>query len=223
MPNLPPPPQPPRPGFAFLGFGGDDQRVGDAERDQVAAQLAEHHVAGRLDSEELSRRTESALAARTAGELRRLTGDLPQLPSAASPQGLLLRPRGPFPGTSYAGFWARAGGLWLDLLALGGVMGGVAPVADASHLSALLGAVPAVYFVGFWGAVGRSPGMWVAGVRLVREEDGGRLGFRRSLLRAVGYLLDLPTLGVGCAWAAVDRRRQAWHDKMAGSYVIRSR
>ncbi|EQD80242.1 membrane protein containing RDD domain protein [mine drainage metagenome] len=95
------------------------------------------------------------------------------------------------------------------------------PLAAGAHLSALLSLTPAAYFVGFWGAVGRSPGMWLVGIRVVRAEDGGRLGFRRSLLRAAGYLLDLASCFLGFGWAAVDAHRQGWHDKIAGSYVVR--
>ncbi|MFC4531887.1 DUF1707 SHOCT-like domain-containing protein [Sphaerisporangium dianthi] len=55
----------------------DDLRIGDAERDEVAAALREHFAQGRLTHEELDERLDTALAARTAGELRQVTADLP--------------------------------------------------------------------------------------------------------------------------------------------------
>ena len=206
-----------------LGRRPAAQRVGDAERDAVTAELAEHHVAGRLTTEELRTRCELALAARTRAELDRLTADLPRNQPGPEALSWLARPPGPFPGTRFAGFWARAGGLWLDGVALIAGNAALSIPAAGAHLGPLLWLSPVAYFVGFWGSAGRTPGMWIAGVRVVREEDGGRLGFRRSLLRLAGYLVDMTTAGAGFLWAAVDRRRQGWHDKIAGSLVLRSR
>ncbi|WP_181871214.1 DUF1707 SHOCT-like domain-containing protein [Sphaerisporangium album] len=55
----------------------DDLRIGDAERDEVMTALREHFAQGRLTHEELDERLDTVLAARTAGELRRATADLP--------------------------------------------------------------------------------------------------------------------------------------------------
>ncbi|MEV5407595.1 DUF1707 domain-containing protein [Thermopolyspora sp. NPDC052614] len=54
-----------------------DLRIGDAERDEVMAALREHFAQGRLTSDELDERLESALRARTARDLQALTADLP--------------------------------------------------------------------------------------------------------------------------------------------------
>jgi uncharacterized RDD family membrane protein YckC len=199
-------------------------RASDADREQVTGQLAEHHVAGRLTTDELRERTNRALDARTIGELRAVLADLPSgFANPVNPWDALLasRSRGPFPGLAYGGFWAKAGALWADLLVITGISAGLDPLAMGAHLGALVALTPAVYFVGFWGSLGRSPGMWLVGVRVVRAEDGGRLGFRRSLLRAAGYLLDLASCFIGFGWAALDPHRQGWHDKIAGSYVVR--
>ena len=64
-------------------------RVSDAERDQVAAVLAEALAAGRLSPVEHTERLEAAYAAKTRGDLAPLTGDLPEVrPGAALPAGL---------------------------------------------------------------------------------------------------------------------------------------
>ncbi|MFL6053373.1 MAG: DUF1707 domain-containing protein [Actinoallomurus sp.] len=54
-----------------------DLRVGDAERDAVASALHEHFAQGRLDREELDERLATALSAKTVGDLREVTRDLP--------------------------------------------------------------------------------------------------------------------------------------------------
>ena len=55
----------------------DGQRIGDAERDLVVSALHAHFAAGRLDQGEVEERLANALAAKTAGELRRTVMDLP--------------------------------------------------------------------------------------------------------------------------------------------------
>jgi hypothetical protein len=52
-------------------------RASDADREQLIAELNEHSVAGRLDTDELERRVQEAYEARTTGELDALRSDLP--------------------------------------------------------------------------------------------------------------------------------------------------
>jgi uncharacterized protein DUF1707 len=59
------------------GHLDDGLRVGDAERERAADELAGHAVAGRLTGEELEQRVGLAWAARTRGDLARLLDDLP--------------------------------------------------------------------------------------------------------------------------------------------------
>ncbi|CAA9319846.1 MAG: hypothetical protein AVDCRST_MAG48-2576 [uncultured Friedmanniella sp.] len=54
-------------------------RASDDDRDHVLEALERHHVAGRLDLDELDRRTTAALAAVTLDDLAALTLDLPEL------------------------------------------------------------------------------------------------------------------------------------------------
>ncbi|GAB3967461.1 hypothetical protein GCM10029978_034810 [Actinoallomurus acanthiterrae] len=78
----------------------DDLRVGDAERDEVASALHEHFAQGRLTREELDERLSAALSAKTVGDLREVTRDLPVSPDAlahlSGPD--LPGPRGPWRG-----------------------------------------------------------------------------------------------------------------------------
>jgi Domain of unknown function (DUF1707) len=56
---------------------GAERRADDAEREAVAGQLREHYAAGRLTIDEFRARLDAAYAAVTAGELSRVTADLP--------------------------------------------------------------------------------------------------------------------------------------------------
>jgi hypothetical protein len=63
----------------------DDLRVGDSEREAVAAELREHYAQGRLTIEDFQRRLDAALSARTRGDLDRLIRDLPHTMPAGTP------------------------------------------------------------------------------------------------------------------------------------------
>jgi hypothetical protein len=55
-----------------------DMRASDRDRDCAGAALREAYTAGRLDAEEFHERLDAAYAAKTWGELRELTADLPE-------------------------------------------------------------------------------------------------------------------------------------------------
>jgi len=60
-------------------------RIGDAERDAVAAELREHFAHGRLTLEEFNQRIDAVFAAKTQRDLSRLTSDLPHVRSGGTP------------------------------------------------------------------------------------------------------------------------------------------
>jgi hypothetical protein len=102
---------------------GPNMRVGDTEREAVAAQLREHYADGRLTLDELNDRLDQALAAKTRADLNTVLRDLPTTPTArplVSPQPAYDR-QGPRPGYTLlapvmALFWMAAtllGGLFL--------------------------------------------------------------------------------------------------------------
>jgi hypothetical protein len=63
----------------------DDMRVSDAERNKVQDQLKRAHDAGQLDLNEFDERIQSVWAARTRGQLEKVTADLPNLPVPRAP------------------------------------------------------------------------------------------------------------------------------------------
>jgi len=68
---------------------GYNVRVGDADREAVAAQLREHFADGRLTLEELNERLDQAFAAKTKADLNIVLRDLPHAarPTATMPHG----------------------------------------------------------------------------------------------------------------------------------------
>ncbi len=71
-------------------------------------------------------------------------------------------------------------------------------------------------------AQGKTPGKWLVGVRAVNKRDGRLPGLGRMLVReTIGKFLSGFFLGLGYFWAIWDRDTQAWHDKIAGTLVLR--
>jgi uncharacterized RDD family membrane protein YckC len=104
----------------------------------------------------------------------------------------------------------------------------IADLADPTKLSSTVIlismfyiALMIAYFTYFHGATGRTPGKMLLGLQ-VFSADGTPISFGIAFLRAVGYLISslLFTIPVGFIWAAFDKRKQGWHDKIAGTVVI---
>ena len=74
-----------------------------------------------------------------------------------------------------------------------------------------------------WGNInGRSVGKRAMGLRLACSDSGGRPGVRRAVLRTLGQLITLATLGLGYTIALFDSRHRTLHDRAAGTIVIES-
>ena len=41
------------------------------------------------------------------------------------------------------------------------------------------------------------------------------------MIRAIGYHVSSIFCGLGYIWAIFDKNNQTWHDKLAGTYVVR--
>lgn len=77
-----------------------------------------------------------------------------------------------------------------------------------------------LYFVSFWSRSGRTLGYRVAGLQLVKS-DGSMPTFATALVRFMGASLTVSSLFVGYLCILWDRRKQAVHDKFAGTMVVK--
>jgi Flp pilus assembly protein TadB len=78
-------------------------RASDADRDAVAERLRRAAIEGRLDPDELDERLDTALRAKTYGELDRLVADLPGMPATPRrPQRSRQPQRKPAIGVAFA-------------------------------------------------------------------------------------------------------------------------
>jgi uncharacterized RDD family membrane protein YckC len=63
--------------------------------------------------------------------------------------------------------------------------------------------------------------MKALGMRVVRT-DGTPLTVTGAVMRYVGLILSVAALFIGIIWIAVDAEKQGWHDKIAGTHVVRA-
>jgi uncharacterized RDD family membrane protein YckC len=77
-----------------------------------------------------------------------------------------------------------------------------------------------VYHVSFWTLKGTTLGGIICQLRLVRT-DGAPVGFSEALVRGLTGIFSLAVFGLGFLWILKDPDRQAWHDRVAGTYVVK--
>lgn len=75
------------------------------------------------------------------------------------------------------------------------------------------------YQLFFWMLTGQTPGKALLGLRVVTTK-GNRVTPLRGILRLIGYVISALPLYFGFLWILGDDRRQGWHDKIAGTYVV---
>ena len=149
-------------------------------------------------------------------------------PAAASDQA--AAPNAAAAADIYAGFWRRVAATLIDNLLLLPVVFVLALPLNAAGVppGQVEALVNLVAFVGFWlycaafesserqATLGKlALGLKVTGL------DGGRISFARATGRYFAEILSGLTLGIGYVMVAFSRRRQALHDMVAGTVVVR--
>jgi uncharacterized RDD family membrane protein YckC len=130
----------------------------------------------------------------------------------------------------YAGFWQRGLAFLIDWLlvvvismpvivvAFGAGYFSLDPVRRLGDL--LIALVVGIVIVSFWRYCGATPGKLAVGVKIVDAQTGNPPSTGRLVVRLLCYLLSALPLYLGFLWVAIDRRKQGWHDKIAGTVVI---
>jgi uncharacterized RDD family membrane protein YckC len=113
-----------------------------------------------------------------------------------------------------AGFWIRMVALLLDALLVGVLLGALNHVFNMQLL------VLAIYAAVMWKLRGSTIGGIVFDLQIVRL-DGRPIDWETAIVRALSCFLSLAAAGLGFFWIAFDDGKQAWHDKIAGTAVVR--
>jgi uncharacterized RDD family membrane protein YckC len=133
----------------------------------------------------------------------------------------------------YAGFWIRVGATLIDTVIIIIVL--MVPLSFIYGQQYLLGdqylrgfwdlilgyVVPIVATIWFWLRFMGTPGKMALKLRVVDARTGNKLSLGQAIGRYFAYILSILPLGLGFIWIGIDSRKQSWHDKLAGTVVIR--
>lgn len=134
---------------------------------------------------------------------------------------------------AYGGFWIRVWASIIDsfLIALlvGPVLWGLygKEYFQAEKLIAgpadflLTWVLPAIAVILFWMYKSATPGKMATGLRVVDAKSGTTPSTGQCIGRYLGYYVSLLPFGLGILWIAFDARKQGFHDKLAGTVVVR--
>jgi uncharacterized RDD family membrane protein YckC len=135
--------------------------------------------------------------------------------------------------TEYAGFWVRVGAMLVDAV--------IVMIALLVPLSFIYGEsywtdtqliygfwdlllqyiVPFVATIWFWIRHRATPGKMATKLQVVDATTGDNLSVGQAIGRYFAYLVSALPLCLGFIWIGIDKRNQGWHDKLAGTVVIR--
>ena len=134
----------------------------------------------------------------------------------------------------YAGFWIRVGAALIDTIILAII---IYPI-----LTAIYGAgywledswfkgfwdllfsyfLPAVAVVLFWVYKSATPGKMATKLTIVDANTGAKPSTGQFVVRYLGYYISMLPFLLGIIWVGIDKRKQGWHDKLAGTVVLRN-
>jgi len=79
----------------------------------------------------------------------------------------------------------------------------------------------AVTIILFWRFRGATPGKMLVKARIVTADGLVQPSTARLIGRFLAYFVSIFGFCLGFLWIAFDRRKQGWHDKIAGTVVVR--
>jgi hypothetical protein len=74
-----------------------------------------------------------------------------------------------------------------------------------------------------WKIWSATPGKMLLGMKIVDAASEKPISNRQILLRSLGYIISCSVFFMGILWISLDKRRQGWHDKIAGTTVVLTR
>lgn len=139
------------------------------------------------------------------------------------------------PELEYVGFWPR---VWASLIDTVLLMLLISPLVTAIYGKdywfdpafikgpadfAVSWVLPAIVVIVFWMTRQATPGKMAISARVVDAQTGQGLSTGQSIGRYLGYFASTLPLFMGLIWVGIDPRKQGWHDKLAGTVVVRSK
>lgn len=133
----------------------------------------------------------------------------------------------------YGGFWIRAlasliDSIWVIVLtfSLGWIIYGAIYFKSTEFVQGYADifisyVLPFVITMAFWFYKSATPGKMALGLKIVDAKTLNKASTRKLVVRYLGYYVSLLAIGLGYFWVGWDKKKQAWHDKMAGTLVVK--
>ena len=119
----------------------------------------------------------------------------------------------------YAGFWIRVVASIIDsvliLLVTMPILLGIYGMAYLESTTLVAGTWD------FWIYRSATPGKMIVRAKIVDAKTGEKPSTGQLIGRYFGYYVSMIPLFLGFIWVAFDKRKQGWHDKLAGTVVVR--
>ena len=131
----------------------------------------------------------------------------------------------------YAGFWIRTGSAIIDtiiiLIITLPLLFLIYGDAYLENEELVLGTAhfiisymfPIMAIIIFWIYKAATPGKMAVSTKVVDAKTGANITASQSLIRYIGYYISIIPLGLGILWVGWDKRKQGWHDKIAGTVL----
>lgn len=134
----------------------------------------------------------------------------------------------------YAGFWIRTGAALIDTLLMLVILVPVMFFYGSEYREGAAGInsfgdilfnyiLPAFAVIIFWIYKSATPGKILTRLIIVDAKTGDKPSTGQFIVRYLGYYISMLPLFLGIIWVGFDRRKQGWHDKLAGTVVIKQR
>jgi uncharacterized RDD family membrane protein YckC len=135
----------------------------------------------------------------------------------------------------YVGFWPRLGASIIDTILSAMVL---YPILYAMYGKEYFGneylvsggsdfilthVLPAIAVIIFWIYKSATPGKMAIGAKIVDARTGLPPSKGQLVGRYFAYYISMIPFFLGFLWIAWDPRKQGWHDKLAGTVVVRPR
>ncbi len=82
--------------------------------------------------------------------------------------------------------------------------------------------LPAIAVIMFWVYRASTPGKMALKLKIVDASTGGKPSTGQFIGRYFSYFISAIPLCMGIFWVGFDKRKQGWHDKLAGTVVVRN-
>lgn len=81
--------------------------------------------------------------------------------------------------------------------------------------------LPAAAVIAFWVIRQATPGKMAISAKIVDARTGRAPTLKQDVVRYLGYFVSTVPFLLGLIWVGLDKRKQGWHDKLAGTVVVR--